>query len=149
MGAETSSTHLIFFITAIVIAGSVVAVIYTNVNAITSSSGEGAAALSQQLKTDIKIINDPANIPNVGNSYTFYVKNTGRSNLASKFVSVLINGEVIPDSNVTKVIVGGDTEWMPADVLQLDVTTDTIRSGDNSIKIISENGVDDTLEFTR
>src|SRR5574341_1690825 len=104
MGAETSSTHLIFFIAAMILAAGVVAVVFTNFNAVTDSSREGAVTLSQQLKTDITIINDPAEIPNSGNYYTFYVKNTGKSTLAPEHVTVIINGAVVPDNDVNKTV---------------------------------------------
>ena len=131
-----------------VIASGVVAVLYTNINSFAGASRESASTLSKQLKTDITIINDPARIPRAGDNYTFYVKNTGKSNLAPEHVTVIISGEVIPPANVTITVINGTSIWRPADVLQLDVTTDTIQPGDNSIKIISENGVDDTLDFT-
>ena len=147
MGAETSSTHLIFFIVAMIIAGGVVSVIYTNVNTITRSSGEGAARLSEQLRTDITIINDPANIPKSGNNYTFYVKNTGKSTLSHSFINVIINGQMVPDSNVTKTVVDGITVWRPSEVLKIEVTYSSMLF-ENKIRIITENGIEDTLEFT-
>jgi flagellar protein FlaG len=147
MGAETSSTHLIFFIAAMVIAAGVVAVIYTNVNSFAGASQESASTLSKQLKTDIKIINDPARIPKTGNNYTFYVKNTGRSNLASEHVTLMINGNVIPAKDVNLTVINGDIVWRPSDVIQLIVTYPSMPAGDNSIRIISENGIDDTMEF--
>jgi flagellar protein FlaG len=148
MGADTSSTHLIFFIAAMVIASGVVAVIYSNVNSFAGASMESASTVSKQLKTDITVINDPSNIPKTGANYTFYVKNTGRSNLAPEHVTVIINGEMISDDNVTKTVINGTTIWRPADVLQLNVNYASMPSGDNRIKVISENGIGDTMEFT-
>jgi len=147
MGAETSSTHLIFDIVAMIIAGSVVTVMYTNVNTITRSSSDGAATLSEQLRTDITIINDPANIPKSGNNYTFYVKNTGKSTLSHSFINVIINGQMVPDSNVTKTVVDGITVWRPSEVLKIEVTYSSMLF-ENKIRIITENGIEDTLEFT-
>ncbi len=148
MGAETSTTHLIFFIVAMILAAGVVGVIYTNVNAVVGASQQGANTLSKQLKTDITIINDPANIPRSGDNYTFYVKNTGRSNLAPEHVTVLINGVVVPDSDVTKTVIDGSTVWRPIDVLLLNVTYTGMPSGDNTVKIVTDNGIDDTMDFT-
>ncbi|GFO97191.1 flagellin [groundwater metagenome] len=146
MGADTSSTHLIFFIAALVLAASVVGVVFVNFNSISNAALEGGNRLSKQLKTDITIISDPANIPNSSGNYTFYVKNTGRITLAPEHVTVLINGIVIPDSGVNKTVIGGSTVWRPSDVLQLNVTY-LIPSGDNSIKVVTEHGIDDTMEF--
>ena len=150
MGAETSSTHLIFFIVAMIIAAGVAGVIYTNVNAVANATQSAGNTLSQQLQTDITIINDPGNIPKSGDIYTFYVKNTGKSTLTTELVSVLINGVYIPDDDVQKTVIdGGITPvWRTSEVLQLDVTYVSMPSGDNDLRVITENGVDDFLEFT-
>ena len=149
MGAETSSTHLIFFIVAMIIAASVAGMIYTNVNAVVNSTQSASSTLSRQLQTDITIINDPSKIPESGNVYTFYVKNTGRSTLTTELVSVLVNGVYIDDSNVEKTVIGGGTTtvWHTSEVLKLDVTNASMLS-DNNLRVITENGVDDFLEFT-
>jgi flagellar protein FlaG len=150
MGAETSSTHLIFFIVAMIIAAGVAGVIYTNVNAVANATQSAGNTLSQQLQTDITIINDPCNIPINGNVYTFYVKNTGKSTLTTELVSVLINGVYIPDDDVQKTVIGGGTTtvWRTSEVLQLNVTYASMPSGDNNLRLITENGVDDSFEFT-
>ena len=150
MGAETSSTHLIFFIVAMIIAAGVAGVIYTNVNAVANATQSAGNTLSQQLQTDITIINDPGNIPKSGDKYTFYVKNTGKSTLTTELVSVLINGVYIPDDDVQKTVIGGGTTtvWRTSEVLQLDVTYASMPSGDNNLTLTTENGVDDFLEFT-
>ena len=150
MGAETSSTHLIFFIVAMIIAAGVAGVIYTNVNAVANATQSAGNTLSQQLQTDITIINDPGNIPKSGNVYTFYVKNTGKKTLTTELVSVLVNGVYIPDEDVQKTVIGGGTTttWQPTDVLQLDISYPGMPNGDNYLRVITENGVDDSLEFT-
>ena len=150
MGAETSSTHLIFFIVAMIIAAGVASVIYTNVNAIVLASQASTSTLSQQLKTDITIINDPNNIPLNGvDTYTFYILNTGKSTLTSELVTILINGVYIPEEDLQKTIIdgGSTTVWRPVDILQIDVTYPGISNGDNVIRVITENGVDDSFEF--
>lgn len=149
MGAETSSTHLIFFIVAMVIAAGVAGVIYTNVNAIVNASQVSTGTLSKQLRTDITIINDPDNIPRSGNVYTIYVLNSGKSTLTTEYVSVLINGVYIPEEDIQKSIIGGGntTVWRQVDILQMDITYPAMPNGDNTIRVITENGVDDTFDF--
>ncbi len=124
--------------------------IYTNVNAVANATQSAGNTLSQQLQTDITIINDPCNIPINGNVYTFYVKNTGKSTLTTELVSVLINGVYIPDDDVQKTVIGGGTTtvWRTSEVLQLNVTYASMPSGDNNLRLITENGVDDSFEFT-
>jgi flagellar protein FlaG len=146
LGAETSATHLIFFIMAMILAASVAGVVYVNVNAIKDATNAGGNTLSKQLKTDITIINDPGNIPSAGNVYSFYVKNTGKTNLAQSQVTVIINGIVIPDADVNKTVIVGSSVWRPTDVLQLDVTYASMPA-ENNIRVITENGIEDTLDF--
>lgn len=150
MGAETSSTHLIFFIVAMIIATGVAGVIYTNVNAVVNSTQYASSTLSRQLQTDITIINDPGNIPKSGDIYTFYVKNTGKSTLTTELVTVLINGVYVPDDDVQKTVIGGGTTtvWRTSEILQLEVTYASMLSGDNDLRLITENGVDDSFKFT-
>ncbi len=149
MGAEKSSTHLIFFIVAMIIAAGVSSVIYTNVNAISNASYISSNTLAQQLRTDITIINDPDNVPRSGNEYTFYVLNTGKSTLTTEYVSVLINGVYITDDIDKSIINGGSTTtWRQEDILQIVINYPLMPNGDNYIKVITENGVYDTFEFT-
>jgi flagellar protein FlaG len=150
LGAETSSTHLIFFIVAMIIATGVAGVIYTNVNAVVNSTQYASSTLSRQLQTDITIINDPGNIPKSGDIYTFYVKNTGKSTLTTELVTVLINGVYVPDDDVQKTVIGGGTTtvWRTSEILQLEVTYASMLSGDNDLRLITENGVDDSFKFT-
>ena len=147
MGADTSATHMIFFVAAMIIASGVVSVVFINTNAMMEASREGVSTVSEQIKTDITIINDPSNIPQNGDVYTFYVKNIGKSDLAFDQVTVLIDGDVILNNDLNKTIIGGNTTWYPSDVLQLDVTYASMPAGDNTIKVITENGIDDSLEF--
>ena len=78
MGAGTSATQMIFFITSVIIALGVVGALFLNVQSISTAATMGSKTFSQQLKTDITIINDPEKIPYADtNNYTFYVKNTG------------------------------------------------------------------------
>jgi flagellar protein FlaG len=149
LGAETSTTHLIFFIVAMIIAAGVSVVIFTNVNSVVNATQASSNTLSQQLKTDITIINDPNNIPKSGDVYTFYIKNTGKSTLSPDLVTVLINGVYIPDDDVQKTVIGGvsNTVWRPADMLTLGITYSSMPNGDNYIRVITENGIDDSFEF--
>lgn len=147
MGAGTSATHIIFFIAAVIIAGSVVGALFVNTQSVTDSLSAASKTLSEQLRTDITIINDPENIPTSGDVYTFYVKNTGNTILPIEYVNVIIDGVIIPDADMTKTLVDGSSTWNYGDVLQIDVTYPGLPSGDHTIRVITENGIDDTMDF--
>jgi len=80
MGAGTSATEMVFFITSVIIALSVVGAIFMNVQSISNAATIGSKTLTEQLKTDITVINDPDFILYSSGNYTFYIKNTGREN---------------------------------------------------------------------
>jgi len=146
MGAGTSATEIIFFIVSVVIALGVAGAIFTNIQPLTSAANMGSRTLSEQLRTDITVINDPELIPHSGGNYTFYVKNTGYEELSTNDISVLINGVFIPDSSVTKTILSGNIMWRTGDVLQLNVST-SLSSGSHNLRVITDNGVEDSFDF--
>ncbi|MCX9024926.1 MAG: flagellar protein G [Candidatus Methanoperedens sp.] len=147
MGAGTSATQMIFFITSVIIALGVVGALFLNVQSISSAATMGSKTFSGQLRTDITIINDPEEIPHAdANNYTFYVKNTGKEDLSTRYITVLIDGSLVPDSNLNKTILNGDAMWIPGDVLEINATA-SIVTGSHSLRVITENGVEDSFEF--
>lgn len=146
MGAGTSATHIIFFIVSVVISLGVAGALFMNVQSISNAATVGSKTLSEQLKTDITVINDPATIPYSGGIYTFYVKNTGQEDLSAAHITVLIDGTFVPSGNLSKTIIEGDTMWQTGDVLMINATV-TIASGSHKIRVMTDNGVEDEFEF--
>ena len=147
MGADTSATQLIFFISSVIIALGVVGALFMNVQSITNSATIGSKTLSEQLKTDITVINDPETIPNSGGVYTFYIKNTGMEQLGTAYVTVIIDGIIIPDENLNKTIIGSSSQtWLTGDVLQINATV-SLSSGSHNLRIITTNGIEDSFSF--
>jgi flagellar protein FlaG len=148
MGADTSATHMIFFIVSVVISLGVAGALFMNVQSISNAATMGSKTLSEQLKTDITVINDPDTIPYAGGVYTFYVKNTGKAALSTAYITVLIDGIVVPGNNLSKTILEGGTVWQIGDVLQIEVTA-TIAPGSHKIRVMTDNGVEDEFEFRK
>ncbi len=148
MGAGTSATHIIFFIVSVVISLGVAGALFMNVQSISNAATAGSKTLSEQLKTDITVINDPDSIPYSGGVYTFYVKNTGKEALSTAYVTVLIDGTFVPSENLNKTIIEGGTIWQTGDVLKINATV-TIASGSHKIRVMAENGVEDEFEFRK
>lgn len=142
-------TQLIFFIAAIVIAVGVIGVVTVNVQSISASYGMNSKTLSDQLKTDITIINDPAAIPYTSGNYNFFVKNTGKSTIDPTTVNMFIDGNYTNVTNKWTVMEGG-TLWYPTYVLRLNYTTATLfTAGDHTVRVVAGNGVFDTMPFRR
>ena len=146
MGAGASATQMVFFITSVVIALSVVGAIFLNIQSISSAAIVGSKTLAEQLKTDITIINDPEMIPYSSGNYTFYIKNTGKEGLDIQYITVIIDGTIVTDSNLSKTILGSDLSWLSGDVLQIDAAT-SLANGSHNVRIITGNGIEDTLLF--
>lgn len=142
-GLEVS--HIIFFVGAVIIAVTVVGVINVSVQDILSASSSNARTLSEQMKTDIKIISDPDEIPA---DKIFYVKNVGSNPLDGNLVNVMIDGVYKSDSDYNLTVIGSSSLiWEQTDVLNITLD-DAIASGDHTIKIITENGLADEMDFT-
>jgi len=146
MGAGTSATQLIFFITSVIIALGVVGAMFMNIESITSAAITGSKTLSEQLKTDITVINDPELIPYSNGNYTFYIKNTGKEELDKIYITVIINGSLVPDANLNKTIISGDTIWRTGDVLKIDAAI-SLPAGSHNLRVITENGIEDNFAF--
>jgi archaeal flagellar protein FlaG len=146
MGAGASATQMVFFITSVIIALSVVGAIFLNIQSISSAAIVGSKTLAEQLKTDITIINDPEYIPYSDGNYSFYIKNTGKEGLGIQYISVIIDGTIITDSSLNKTILEGDQMWLSGDVLQIDAAT-TLLPGSHNLRIVTGNGIEDTLLF--
>lgn len=148
MGAGASATQMIFFITSVIIALGVVGALFMNIQSLTSAATIGSKTLSEQLKTDITVINDPQIIPydsGTGN-YTFYVKNTGNEELGINYITVIIDGKVF--SNTGKTILGSDDMWFTGDVLSINVTiSPSLQPGSHNLRVIAENGIEDEFAF--
>lgn len=147
---ETAITHMIFFIAAVVIAMGVVTVLSVNIQSLTGASYLGSKVLSDQIRTDITIINDPEVIPYdiYEKRYTFYAKNTGASELNTEFITVLVDGMLIEPSDMHSSVIDGDVVWRPGDVLVVNVTmSSTLSTGDHRVKIAAENGKSGSMSF--
>ncbi|WP_292463365.1 flagellar protein G [Methanolobus sp.] len=149
--AETAITHMIFFIVAIILAMGVITVLSSDVQSIVSSSSVNSKLVAQQMRTDITIVNDPLMVPydTSGNSYTFYAKNTGRTELTPEFITVLVDGIMVASTNLETELIDGDVVWRPGDVLVLRVipSPSPLDPGDHRILVVAENGKSGSMSF--
>ncbi|UGV40285.1 flagellin [Methanococcoides orientis] len=148
--AETAITHMIFFIAAIIIAMTVIAVMSANVQSLTGATASSSKVLSEQIKTDITIISDPKIIPydSTSKEYTFYAKNTGRTDLDTEYLDVFIDGLHVDPENIEMEFFDQDVLWRPGDTLVVNMkVTDEMTTGDHRILIATENGKSDSMDF--
>ena len=86
MGFSLTGTHMIFFIAAIIVAGTVSGVFIAVTMNVSNSLSERGKRVQEQLDTDFEIINDPDNIPQSGSDYLFYLKNIGGKKLDNHYL---------------------------------------------------------------
>ncbi|MCZ7401587.1 MAG: flagellar protein G [Candidatus Methanoperedens sp.] len=146
MGAGASATQMVFFIASLIIALSVVGALFMNVQSLSSAVIIGSKTLTEQLRTDITVINDPEIIPNSSVIYTFYVKNTGVQELDTKYINVIIDGTIIHDNDLNKTIIDGSQTWLTGDVLMINATV-SLQAGNHNLRVITSNGIEDTFPF--
>ncbi|WP_456369936.1 hypothetical protein [Geoglobus sp.] len=143
MGFGEVATHLIIFITAVLIASSASAMMFITVQKIAIEANEQGENLKKLVGTDFEVINDPVQV--VYNStigaYVIYIKNTGTEELytTNSTLTVLINGTAADFTSDRVSIKPGETATLYVYTPQL--------TGDVRLTVISDVGVKKTFEF--
>lgn len=142
MGADTTSTQLIFFIAATVVATATAGIFTGVVNDLTGKATERARAFGDEITSEVTIINDP-NAVVTSPDTVFYVKNTGSTTLDWYNMTVLVDGTVV---TTTKALLDGETSFRSGAIVE--VTYDpTLSAGDHRVLVSMENGVRDEMRF--
>ena len=141
MGADTTSTHLIFFIAATVVATATAGILSGVVTDLVGKASIRGAEFGEELTSDVQVINDPNRVLN--NPVVFYVKNTGATTLDYGNATVIVDGQYV---TTTKSLLGGETSFRPGAVMQIDYAA-TLSAGDHRVQVVMENGVKDELRF--
>ncbi len=142
--SSESLTHMVFFISALIIATSVSALLYTTAYKVSLGIEEQGEALKKILRTDFEIINDPTQIPynSVEGYYEFYIKNTGSEEIVidPSVLTVLIDGNIVSFTS-------SDYSLDYAEVGTLYVYAYPLPTGDHKLIVILDNGVSRSFEF--
>ncbi|MCL4340526.1 MAG: flagellar protein G [Candidatus Thermoplasmatota archaeon] len=145
--ASMATSEMIFFIATLVLSVAVVGVLGGQTTHLALSMQNSAQDTSGMIQTDFSIINDPSQIP-YSNGYIFYIKNTGSDgfDFTNTTVSVLINGTIVPQSDLKFTSPSGSGELMPGQVGEIVVNV-TLPQGYNQIEVSLINGVSKNMEF--
>lgn len=147
--ASVSVSHLIIFVASLVVAAGVVGTLTTGVERVNSAVEDGSLDVSQQVRTDITIVNDPGATYTTGEELTVYVRNTGSQGIPiqSSAVDIVFNGNYIPNSNTTISDANGDADvWRPNGVVEITITSPLIEPDDNRL-FLTVNGDEEVFEF--
>lgn len=141
MGAETTSTQLIFFIAATVLAVATAGILSGVVVDLSGKASIKGKALGDELQSEVQIINDPSIVAN--NPVLYYVKNTGSITLDHTSITVVVDGVIVTTTNT---LLDGETEFRSGAVAQLSYATNQA-AGDHYVQVVMENGVSDEIRY--
>lgn len=148
----TAASHMIFFIVSVVIASSLVGVLYARTHEISTGIEEKANSFALELRTDIEIINDPENVKwyddPMGGFLEFYVKNTGTTTINNETIVVIYDGNAsAPSPDKIRYIDSTKNAWVPGSTIAIKISTEKPKEGGHRVKVIVDNNADDTMEF--
>ena len=147
MGASSSTTELLFFVGAIIVATTIVGVLAGGITSISTGIKERSNSISEKMKSDIAIVNDPSEVPN--DPVKIYVKNTGVSIMDQNYLSVVLDGEMVIDFNITFLNTSSyinDSAWGPGEVLEIEVVR-VLTAGRHSALVTMKGDVSDRIDF--
>ena len=143
--ADTAISHTIFFIAAVLISVSVVAVFAAVINDFTNSIEDKSNRLNDEIRTDIQIINDPTGVPFFNDNLTIYVKNTGRTTIVNDSLVVLVDGARV---NITNLSTPDGALWHTGITANITISTPSIDiEKDHTLRVIVMHGASDSIIF--
>lgn len=142
MGADTTSTQLIFFISATIVATAAAGIMSNIVVDLAGKMSIRGEAFGDELSSEIRIINDPSRVV-ASPTTVIYVKNTGKTTLDYYNSTMLIDGSVV---TTTKALLDSETTFRSGAIAQLTYAS-SLASGDHRVSVSMENGVHHELRF--
>jgi flagellar protein FlaG len=129
--AGTTISELIFFIAAILISSTVAVSFIKVADTYSKSISDEASMIESEIGSKMIVINDPARVPydRTTSNLTFYIKNTGSSDLSVKDIVVSANGTASSGAKIKTRIMDGGTRWTPGDVVEVIFTVKNLRTG--------------------
>lgn len=146
MGFSLTGTHVIFFIASVIIAGAVSGVFVAITYDVSSSLSSRGERVQDQLDIEFKIINDPDNIPTSGSDYLFYLKNIGGVELATtnETFHLFVDGDLVVTANYNF----SDDSIQPDAVTTIYVDNSEISTGDQTLRVVGPQAIEDEFTFT-
>jgi flagellar protein FlaG len=148
--ASVSVSQLILFIAAMLVAASVAGLLTSTVNDIGDAIEDQGLATSDDIRSDITIINDAGATEKTSGNVTLYVKNTGNSDLSTQpeDIDILINGEFVTGISSGRItLLDGAEIWSEGDVLEIvvDITSVDINDPGENRAQVTVGGAEDVF----
>ena len=145
MGFSLTGAHVIFFVAAVIVAGTVSGIFIGITSNVSTSLSNRGDRIQEQLDTDFTIINDPKNIPTEGSDYIFYIKNTGGKKLitTNETFQLFMDGEIIATANYNF----SDDSIQASEYTKIYVAQSIISPGDHTLRVVGPLAVEDEFTF--
>lgn len=145
MGFSLTGAHIVFFVAAVIVAGTVSGVFIAVTINVTNSLSEKGKRISEQLDTEFKIINDPKNIPLTSGYYLFYLKNVGNKKITTtnETFQIFIDGEIISSTNYNF----SNNSIIPSDYTIISISQSLLNSGYHKMRLIGPYSVNEEFIF--
>lgn len=145
MGFSVTGSHVIFFVAALIVAGTVSGIFVAVTTNISGSFNEKGKRVETQLDTEFSIINDPEMIPLSDNQYIFYIRNTGSKKLttSNETMQVFIDGEIIIMNSFSF----SNTSLYPSEYTMLQINSSIITTGYHQLRVVGACGIGDDFTF--
>ena len=132
------------------VAASVAGLLTSTVNDIGDAIEDQGLATSDDIRSDITIINDAGATEVNSDNVTLYVKNTGSSDLSTQpeDIDILINGEFVTGIGSGRIsLLDGAQIWSEGDVLRIivDVSSVDIESPGENRAQVTVRGAEDVF----
>lgn len=141
--ASVSVSHLIIFIAAMLVAASVAGLLTSTVDDLSNAIEEQGFSTSDDIRSDITIINDAGATEVEEEELTLYIKNTGNTELSAEpeDVDVLVNGIFTTDFTVD---IQEEEVWGQGIVVELTITVsdEEIDQGENRVQVVAGGAED-------
>jgi len=145
MGFSLTGAHIIFFVGAVIVAGTVSGVFIGVTLNITSSLSEKGERISEQLDTEFIIINDPKIIPLSAGYYLFYLKNVGNNKLTTtnETFQIFIDGGIIPINSYYF----SNNSIVPTHYTIISISQNLLNSGYHRLRLVGPHSIDEEFIF--
>lgn len=143
-GSEVATT-LILFTGAMALAAVTTGYLSVAAQDVAQAGESVGHSLAEELRTGVRIVNDPATIPT--SPVRFYLKNTGTESLRPNETRVLVDG--VPRTNATYSVLNASASdlWRTGEMLEVRDTTLTLSVGDHTVTAVVGRGVSHTIRI--
>jgi flagellar protein FlaG len=129
--AGTAISEMIFFIAAILVSSAVAVTLIEVIDRYSDEISDQASIVEGEMSSRMTIINDPLYVQydTTSTNLTYYIKNTGTSDLSLEDIIVSANGTVKAGNELWITLLGGGSNWRPGDTIEVMFRIPNLREG--------------------